>query len=189
MTWKTIFRKIGNITSTILFTLLLFTTFAIIAYKAAGGEPNILGYQIKTVLSGSMEPGIQTGSIIAIKPVEDPNRFDKGDVITFQTKDNILITHRIVEVKGDGQQYITKGDNNNAPDPEPVLAQNVIGEYTGWTIPYVGYGINFANSKQGAVLLLILPGMLLLLYACVTIWRALKLVEAPREKETLTDND
>lgn len=187
MKWKTVVRGIGDITSTIVFILLFFTVFAVIAYKAAGGEPQILGHQIKTVLSGSMEPDIQTGSIIAIKPGGDMTRFEEGDIITFVTKDNIPVTHRVVEVRDDGQQYVTKGDNNNAPDQELVPANNIVGEYTGLTIPYVGYVITFANSKQGAVLLLILPGILLIGYAFVTIWRALQLVDIPKNNESTSE--
>lgn len=41
--------------------------------------------------------------------------FQKGGVIT-NLHDNILVTHRIVEVKNDSDLFITKGDNNNAPD-------------------------------------------------------------------------
>ena len=43
--------------------------------------------------------------------------------------------------------YETKGDNNNGPDLEPVLAENVIGKYADITVPYAGYALNYANSK------------------------------------------
>lgn len=187
--WKTVLKIISNLISTLLFLLLVFTVFAVISVKASGGEPSAFGYQLKSVLSGSMEPEIQTGSIIAIKEVDNHEQFEKGDVITFTTKDGIHITHRIVEVQGDGESYITKGDNNNGPDVEPVLAQNVVGQYTGFTIPYVGYIVNFANSKEGAALLLILPGLLLIGYAAVTIWRALKQLETPTETKSTTGGE
>lgn len=166
--------------------LLVFTVFAVISVKASGGDPSAFGYQFKSVLSGSMEPEIQTGSIIAIKEVDGTERFAEGDVITFITKDNIHITHRIVEVQDGGERYITQGDNNNGPDVEPVLAQNIVGIYTGFTIPYAGYIVNFANSKEGAALLLILPGLLLIGYAAVTIWRALRQLETPTETKSTT---
>ncbi len=41
-----------------------------------------------------------------------------------------------------------KGDNNNGPDLEPVLADNVIGKYADITVPYAGYALNYANSKS-----------------------------------------
>jgi signal peptidase I len=163
------------ITGLLTFTL-IFMVIVVISSKASGGEPNIMGYQLKTVLSGSMEPEIKTGSIIAIKPSDNVNDFKKGDVITFLKEDNSLITHRILDVRGQGEQtqYITKGDNNEDPDGNPVLPQNVIGEYKGFTIPFIGYLLNFANSKQGTATLLIIPGLLLLIYSIITIWRAIK---------------
>ena len=44
-------------------------------------------------------------------------------------------------------------------DLEPVLAENVIGKYADITVPYAGYALNYANSKAGAALLLIIPGV------------------------------
>ena len=78
--------------------------------------------------------------------------------------------------------YRTKGDNNNAEDMNPVMSENVVAEYTGFTVPSVGYFINFAQSKNGALLLLI-PGFLLLIYSGYTIWRVLAQVELPQKKQ------
>ena len=94
-----------------------------------------------------------------------------------------MVTHRITEVVKSGESvlYRTKGDNNNAEDMNPVLSDNVVAEYTGFTVPKAGYFINFAQSKNGAFLLLI-PGFLLLIYSAITIWRALALIELPQKK-------
>jgi signal peptidase I len=179
-------KWVSTIVTTILFLTLIFTAAVVISSKASGGEPSVLGYQLKTVLSGSMEPGIKTGSIIAIKPGGDMTRFQKDDVITFKVSNDKLITHRVTDVKGTGKntQYITKGDNNNAADLDPVLAANVVGEYNGFTIPYIGYLLNAAQSKIGSALLLMLPGVLLLLYSAITIWKAIKEVEVNKEATT-----
>lgn len=184
-------KRISSIVSGILMILLISVASIVVFTKISGGEPQLFGYQLKTVLSGSMEPGILTGSIIAVKPAEDKTNFKKGDVITFQEEENILITHRITEVvkSGDSVLYRTKGDNNNAEDMNPVLSDNVVAEYTGFTVPYVGYFINFTQSKNGAFLLLI-PGFLLLLYSGFTIWRALGEIElAPRKKVNIVGED
>ena len=82
-----------------------------------------------------MEPGIKTGSIIAIKSGGDMTRFKKDDVITFETEEDVLVTDRIIQVTETGQQYITKGDSNNAADLDPVQYKNVVGKYVGFTIP------------------------------------------------------
>lgn len=181
MRGKTILRWISNIFTNLLFILLVCLVFVVISSKAAGGEPSILGYQLKTVLSGSMEPNIKTGSIILVESVKDTAKFKQGDVITFKTKDNILITHRIIEVDNNGQRYITKGDNNNGPDVEPVLAQNIVGKYAELTVPYAGYVLHFLNTKSGAVLLLIVPGLLFLGHAFFVIHRALRMIEQPKK--------
>lgn len=136
-----------------------------------------------------MEPKIQTGSIIATKLIDEQYQFDKGDVVTYKTEDGILITHRIVKIKGGGKQYITKGDNNDGPDIKPVLSQNIVGVYTGFTLPYVGYVVHFADSQQGVALLMILPGLLLLGYACFLIWRSLKEIDTRKVKETTESSE
>ena len=83
---------------------------------------------------------------------------------------------------GDSVLYRTKGDNNNAEDMNPVLSENVVAEYTGFTVPNVGYFINFSQSKNGAFLLLI-PGFLLLIYSAFTIWKVLSVIELRPKKQ------
>ncbi|MBD1382334.1 signal peptidase I [Bacillus sp. IB182487] len=181
---KTI-KTLSSLATSILFLILILMAVTVISSKASGGEPNIFGYQFKTVLSGSMEPSIQTGSVIAVKPAEDKEQFQQGDVITYTNKDELLITHRVVEVKESGKplSYITKGDNNDSPDREPVLPQNVNAEYTGFTIPYLGYLLNFANSKIGSAMFLIIPGIVLILYSIFTVWKALAEIDGKKKRE------
>ncbi|WP_313639020.1 signal peptidase I SipW [Paenibacillus sp.] len=174
-------KMINNILSSIMLVIFILLVVAVVLSKASGGEPAFFGYQIKSVLSGSMEPGIQTGSIVALKPGGDMNRFKKGDVITFRNEDNLLITHRVVEAtmnSATGQaMYRTKGDNNDAPDMNPTRSTNVVAEYTGVTVPFVGYAMNFAVSKAGSVVLMIVPGLMLLLYALYSSWKAVAALE------------
>ncbi|GAB3055899.1 signal peptidase I SipW [Virgibacillus ainsalahensis] len=164
--------------SSMLFILFISVAALVISTNISGGQPEVFGYQLKSVLSGSMEPGIQTGSVIAVKSVADGEKsnFQANDVITFVGEENNLITHRITEVAStnDGVVYTTKGDNNNAVDSSPVVAENVVGLYTGFTVPYLGYVINFAQSANGSILFMIIPGVLLLGYAAFTIWRTLR---------------
>lgn len=174
---KKALKLLSNLTTLLLFVLLIVMAVLVIMMRFSGDGQTLFGYQLKTVLSGSMEPEIKTGSIIAVKPGGDTTRFQEGDVITYQLDhEGNLSTHRVVEVLGTGDttRYVTKGDNNNAVDNEPVLHENVVAEYTGFTIPYVGYVLEYSNSKIGSALLLIIPGTLFLGYAFLTIVRALK---------------
>ncbi|MBM7568005.1 signal peptidase I SipW [Paenibacillus sacheonensis] len=183
MKLKSIMSKAATL---LLIVVFLIVAFSVVVSKASGGAPKMLGYEIKIVLSGSMEPGIKTGSIVAIKPGGDMNRFKVGDVVTFKDMENRLITHRIVEVgtKDRQQLYTTKGDNNPTADVNRVPADRIVGQYSGFTIPYLGYGMDFANSKQGSLLLLV-PGLLFLLYSIVTIWKAISDLEK-KKAEPLT---
>ncbi|MEH7500492.1 signal peptidase I [Neobacillus drentensis] len=181
---KTIKKWTSNIVTTILFFVLIVMLFVVISSKASGGEPQAFGYQLKTVLSGSMEPGIKTGSIIAVKPGGDMTRFKKSDVITFKSEDNVFVTHRVAKIikNGDQVSYQTKGDNNKTEDLNPVLSNNVIAEYSGFTIPYLGYFADYTKSKTGGALLLLLPGLLILAYAGFSIWKTVSQLESKVNK-------
>lgn len=176
-------KIISTAVTTLLFIVLLLMIVMVVSAKASGGEPQFFGYQLKTVLSGSMEPGIDTGSIIAVKPGGDMKRFEKNDVITFKMDETSLVTHRVIDVTKNGDQvlYKTKGDNNKTADTNPVIAENVVAEYSGFTLPYAGYFINYSKSKEGSALLLILPGILLIGYSGVTIWKAIARLEDPKK--------
>lgn len=190
MTIKKMLKIISNLITGILFLLLIFMIFVVVSSKASGGQPSFLGYQLKTVLSGSMEPTFKTGSIIAIKPLQNPTDLNKGDVITFMLgNEDTFATHRIVEViKNDNQvMYKTKGDNNDNADPDLTLAQNVVGKYVGFTIPYAGYLVDFAKSKNGAALLLVLPGLLLLCYSGFTIFKALREIDGSKKPKDVQE--
>ncbi|GGA35408.1 signal peptidase I SipW [Paenibacillus physcomitrellae] len=184
-------RKLfSSMLSTLLLLAFIVMAVAVVISKASGGTPNFFGYQIKTVLSGSMEPGIQTGSIIAVKPGGDMTRFSPGDVISFKSGDKI-ITHRIVDVTQNGSlnqvMYKTKGDNNDAPDLDAVPSGDVIGEYSGFTLPYAGYAMTFANSKAGSLLLLVVPGLLLFAFSLFSSWKVISRLE--KKEGTSTGSD
>ena len=177
---KGVLKFFSNALTVILFLLLITMIFIVISTKASGGEPQVFGYQLKTVLSGSMEPTFKTGSIIAVEKVEDAAAsVKKDDVITFMQEEGSLVTHRVMEVIKNGEYttYKTKGDNNEDMDTQPVLAENVVAVYSGFTIPYLGYFIDFAKSGKGAAVLLIIPGILLLGYSGLTIYQAIREID------------
>src|SRR3989344_2765635 len=102
-------------------------------------------YKIMIVQSGSMEPTIKTGSIVAVKPTDS---YKIGDVITFgpMSKTRIPTTHRVTDVRLQAGQpvYVTKGDANNDQDSREVPARDVIGKvYV--DVPYLGYALAAAK--------------------------------------------
>lgn len=159
--------------------ILLVLIIMVISSRASGGEPQLFGYQLKTVLSGSMEPTFKTGSLILVERIKDARNLKKNQIITFKKDEKNLVTHRIIEVikQGDKVFYRTKGDRNEDPDMQPVLSNNVVARYSGVTIPFIGYVLEYASKPIGIAILLIIPGLFLLGFSGFTIRAAIKELE------------
>ena len=89
--------------------------------------PKAFGVRIYGVLTGSMAPAYSIGGVVYVME-EDPQNITVGDVITFTMGSNTeyVMTHRVAKIV-DGN-FITKGDANNAVDPEPVSFDRLIGK-------------------------------------------------------------
>jgi len=119
------------------------------------------GFRMLTVMSGSMKPTLQTGSVIFVKTMPD---YAIGDIVTRATSDpKVTITHRIVSKNEvDGQtKFETKGDANNSTDGEKFTQDKIIGKEL-LTIPYFGYVVSFAKTQQGILLLIIIPSVIII---------------------------
>lgn len=131
-------------------TFILLTTYEIIPR-----------YNFYVVMSGSMEPAIKTGSIISVREEE---QYGVDEIVTVDIPERPdTFTHRIVEeIEEEGEvKYITKGDANETEDPEPVSEDLVLGSLF-FTIPYVGYLINFARQPTGFILMVIVPAVVII---------------------------
>ena len=140
-------RRVWGIISTILVAVILFFAILLVTLKVAG-------FNLLTVLSGSMEPSYHVGSLIFVKNV-DANTLKENDVITFMADEDTIVTHRIYsvlnEVGDDGSitlKFRTKGDANTATDASLVDYRNVIGTPV-LSIPYLGYVANFIQQPPG----------------------------------------
>lgn len=162
-----------------------------LALLFAGSVLPIAGnYRVLTVLSGSMEPAIHTGSVVVVAPAAD---YKIGEVITFGaiSKTETPVTHRIKDIKiADGQPvYITKGDANNAADSKEVPRSEVKGKVL-FSIPYLGYALNFVKQPLGFALVIIVPAVLIIWEEAKKIWSEItknkkkpEAVEAAKKEE------
>jgi signal peptidase I len=158
------YKVIGNIVTALLLIVMLTLSFFLIQSRLSGGTPAIAGYQMYVVLSGSMNPAFDTGSLVFVKPTE-PAAIKEGDIITFSSSSDTtsLTTHRVVGInQNDGLSFVTRGDANNVNDPNPVPAENVVGRVTG-SVPYIGYLFGFAQTRQGLIMLIFIPGLFLII--------------------------
>lgn len=152
-------RKIWNTISNILVALVV-----ILALLLVGAR--IVGLQVFTVLSGSMEPTYHTGSLIYVKKT-DPYTIQEGQPITFMLDENTVATHRVVGIVPDEEdptviRFRTKGDANEAEDGSLVHYKNVIGTPI-FSIPYLGYVANYIQHPPGMYVAISAGAVLLLL--------------------------
>ena len=111
-------------------------------------------YKIQSVLSGSMEPAIKTGSIVVIKP---QGSYVKNDVISFRDplQLNTIVTHRIDGLSLKKNNYITKGDANEDRDASEVAKGNILGKVI-FTLPFAGFAAEFFKGKAGLLVVLMI---------------------------------
>lgn len=146
--------------------------------------PQVMGFSILRVLTGSMEPAIPEGSVLLIRRT-DPETLREGDVISFfspdPSLDGALNTHRIQQVvsEGDRLQFVTKGDANFLEDQQMVDAQRVVGKVI-FVSPALGKLVRLVSNPLvfGLAILLPLAGMLI-----ANLVRALKSAAALARKE------
>ena len=126
--------------------------------------PRIMGGQIYTVISGSMEPEIPVGSLVYVEGAQ-PEDMKAGDVIAFYGgRDvNAIITHRVVENRVIMGELITKGDANQTNDMNPVDYDNFIG-YVKWSVPEVGVIAQILTSGEGKIAAASMIGVAVILH-------------------------
>ena len=124
--------------------------------------PSFFGWKPFIVLSGSMESEIFPGDLAIVKDVGTKG-LKVNDVIAFRSED-IVVTHRIVEIKNENGtiKYKTKGDNNNSQDVGDVLPEQVEGLYK-FKISKMGNLAMFMQTPTGIISCLSIPLLLLVL--------------------------
>ncbi len=180
---KKILLKIINLISIVVILISLAVLLTVVLTKK-GEAPNVFGYSLFRVMTGSMEPTIPTDSMIVVKR-NGKEEYRPGDVISFYSRDPALggavNTHRITEVRREDGSilYETRGDANNAPDRYPVLQEDVIGK-----VVYASYGLGKAvrliSNPLLFIPLIILP---LILILGQSVWDSFKLARKLAQEE------
>ncbi|MFY9801295.1 MAG: signal peptidase I [Methanoregula sp.] len=132
------------------------------------------GWRGEVVISGSMEPAIQTGSVVIVHPIV-PDTIQKGDIIMYYSPDRTsLITHRVVDVKSEPTlRFITRGDANNNSDINPVVPGQIVG-IVAFTIPYLGLLTQFIKTPLGFTLFFLVPAVILIGREVLDLWREME---------------
>jgi signal peptidase len=144
------------------------------------------------VISSSMEPTFDAGAVVLVKSVPAKS-IETGDIVTYYAEGSgiiengqaELVTHRVIEVieTEDTLMFRTQGDANDAPDPQPVVAEAVTGRVT-FSIPYLGHLIAFMTTDLGYVAFIGVPLGLLILSELWDLARAFR-----RDRAASTEAD
>lgn len=127
----------------VLLTVILALTVALCLYVViqvmSHGYANIGGFMMFRVVTGSMEPTIQTGALLIAREV-DIESIQLNDIICFRTQVSEIwgkiVTHRVVDVMQAESGSIlleTKGDANLVSDIFSVDSSNLIGKVVWYT--------------------------------------------------------
>ncbi len=181
--------KFLKLIGTILYGSILLALITIGALVGISATNIPAGVKLYTVQSGSMEPVIHVGSLVVARPSKD---YQRGDIVTFKSEKDRLVanpksttTHRIFDIRTtEGiEEYITKGDANATADLSLTKKDLVLGKVF-FSIPFLGYPVTFAKTKEGLILLIVIPATLIIYSELVNIKdEAKRLLKERRERK------
>lgn len=166
--------------------LILVSVFVLLSVvlTPAGQVPQVLGYSVFRVMTGSMEPEIREDSLLVVKKTP-PEDIVPGDIISFFSPDPMLEgavnTHRVARIeKENGRtQFITKGDANVIEDIYPTDASALVGR-----VVFQSYGLGKTVSLLSNPLvfgiIILLPLLVILL---MNLYRAVRIAADIAKKE------
>ena len=162
---KSLARKIGNVFASVIFVfaviLLAVTAYTVIRAHDNPGNTFLLGFKPVIVETGSMNPTIETDSLVILRktdfadiqassPASIQAHQDKiqyigtaqdpapdGTIVTYEL-DGQFVTHRAISIS-DGIVTV-QGDNSMTADPQMVTTENFVGTVVltmNWTAPII----------------------------------------------------
>jgi signal peptidase len=155
---------VGYVVCLVLATIFIINmTMIIKSYVYPDKVPDFLGYKPFIVLSGSMEPEIMAGDLIVTREVA-PENVKVGDVISFRVENDIMVSHRVTEIKTEGGlSFVTKGDANVGMDATSVLPEKIEGLYI-WRGAGLGRFALFLQTPIGMLVFVVTPLCLFIIY-------------------------
>ena len=155
------------------FLLYYFVSVKLYAQKGEQYKPAITLY---TILTQSMEPNIKPNDVIIDLTIKNPDDINIGDVITFTSTYSLtkgmVITHRVIDKKQEGGEWVfyTKGDANLSPEPVPTPFTNIHGKVL-FKIPQLGLLQKFLATKGGWLIVVVIPALIIIISDIMKLFR------------------
>ncbi len=137
--------------------LLVLLLVNVIGSKMQGKVPEVFGYSVMQIVTGSMEETIPTGTYILVKHVP-PEEIKEDDIISFYSDEKAIYglpnTHRVKEIikTENGIEFVTRGDANAANDTVNAKGEKLIGVYVA-SLEALG---DFSSFLQGGGMFIIM---------------------------------
>lgn len=154
------YKKILSALSYLFLAFIVVITIGVVVDKVRGEVPDVFGFSILHITTGSMEDEIMENSYVLIRKC-DADDVGEDDIITFYSPDpsiyGMLNTHRIVSVKEENGErvFITKGDANLTEDTYPVPEERLVGRYVK-TLTFITSLTSFFQTQASLIVIVIL---------------------------------
>lgn len=160
--------KAIEIISGIVLTVSIALVLTVIVQISTNGYVSIAGKSMFRVVTGSMEPTIETGALLICDEM-DIEDIRLTDVVCFKSRNQMMrgqiITHRVIEIKeiNGVLRLTTKGDANTVEDALYVTEDNLLGKVV-WVSSdsnIIAKVISFMSGKIGFLACIVLPVLLI----------------------------
>lgn len=166
-------KRISKIISWFLTGILLVSVILLVL-------PRLFGVELYSVLSGSMKPSYCVGDLIYTAPV-DAEEIKEGDVISFRMgTDHTVVTHRVIGMDREKEEFYTKGDANSLQDGNPVSYGDIIGVVS-YKIPKLGYLLGYLGTTSGKIIMITAILAIYILSVILQLFRGKKPEEGGKE--------
>lgn len=179
------------ITALLLIVVLFSASYLVLKIVADQNDtfPGFFGMEFAPEMTDHMEPKIDQGSLMIMKPAEE-NKV--GDVVVFVSSEdeNQFITAEITEKKmvNEINVYRMQYANGEVQIPGSV-AQTRIRSVVHYSIPWLGYAVDFVDSIPGVIALIVFPCLLIIVIEIVRMVRIVRQKEDEDEFDAEVERD
>ena len=146
------------------------TTICLAAVIILIAGAKLTGIELRAVATGSMTPDIPVGSLVVIVPTKAED-IKVGNDITFLTQGDITVTHRVVEIDREKNEFTTWGIANDLSAIDaPSKYENILG-IVRLHIPFAGRAFVWLSGLHGKIIMITAIISLYLVYSIVNVFR------------------
>ena len=162
------------------------STVCLIAAILLVAVPKLFGVEFRAVVTGSMTPEIPVGSLVIIVPTA-ADQIKIGDDISFITAGDKVVTHRVIRIDLENNEFITWGIANepNAIDA-PNKYENILGVVK-LHIPVAGQIFSWLSTVHGKIITATIIIAIFIASTIIGLWSKDKKIKSETEPETQAD--